>query len=101
MRQFYFVQAELNEVSSFNFVQPVRKICIVSDANISVTLSYSDRSQSQPMKVFAKTPYYLDFQTANNGGGLSSLNVQAIGTAGGVYVSVVEYGTGGNIDWYK
>lgn len=27
--------------------------------------------------------------------------VQAIGTAGGVYVSVSEYGTGGNIDWYK
>ena len=52
--------------------------------------------------IYARMPFYLDFQSANNGGGVSEIYVTpATSSVGFMSVSIIEYGTGGNIDWYK
>lgn len=41
------------------------------------------------------------FQSANNGGGVKTIYVAGDNVVTNVRFSIVEYGTGGNIDWYK
>ena len=101
MRQFYRIQV-LNEEQVITFVQPVRKLSIAASFDIIIQLHFTDGSVSEEHTLYARTPLYLDFQSANNGGGVSEIYVKAAtASVGFVSVSIIEYGTGGDIDWYK
>lgn len=103
MRQFYQYLADPDNYTVVIFKKPVRKICIESNGDIFIRLDFSGDEKSVEFRIYAKTPTYLDFQSANNGGGVSGFSVRASKESGSnaVYVSVGEYATGGDIDWYK
>ena len=84
------------------FEKPVRKLSITVSHDVTIKLHFTDGSTSDEHTIYARTPLYLDFQTANNGGGVSEIYVTPATSSGGfMSVSIIEYGTGGNIDWYK
>ena len=51
----------------------------------------------------SNTPVYLDFQSANSGKSVTSLEFKSFSTElnSDIYVSVVEYGSDGDNDWFK
>lgn len=101
MRQFYRIQLK-SEEQVITFVQPVRKLIISTSFDATLRLHFTGGGASEAHTVYARTPLYLDFQSANNGGGVSKIYLQAATTSGGfASISIIEYGTGGNIDWYK
>lgn len=101
MRQFYRVEI-LAEEQAIVFEKPVRKLSIIVSHDATFRLHFTDGSKSDEHTLYARTPFYLDFQTANNGGGVSEIYVKAATSSGGfMSMSIIEYGTGGNIDWYK
>lgn len=84
------------------FEKPVRKLSITVSHDATIRLHFTDGKTSDEHTLYARTPIYMDFQTANNGGGVSEIYVtQATASGGFMSVSIIEYGTGGNIDWYK
>lgn len=84
------------------FEKPVRKLSITVSHDVTIELHFTDGSKSDSYTLYARTPVYMDLQTANNGGGVSEIYVTPATASGGfVSVSIIEYGTGGNIDWYK
>lgn len=83
------------------FVKPVRKILVECDTLIGLAIPFSDGSFSDEFLCFPNQLVYLDFQSANNGGGVSSISLIPESTGGIARLSVIEYGTGGNNDWYK
>lgn len=104
MRQFYSVTTTgtLGEFSTLEFVQPVRKMCLIAEnAAGYLRFVYSDGSDSGVFFLPARQVVYLDFQSANNGGGVRTVSLADAGVQTQIRVSVIEYGTGGNIDWYK
>lgn len=101
MKQFYRFGIPAVE-SALVFEKPVRKLSITVSHDATIKLHFTDGSISDEHTLYARTPMYLDFQTANNGGGVSEIYVkQATSSGGFMSVSIIEYGTGGNIDWYK
>lgn len=101
MKQFYYVHTQNGQARDIVFEKPVRKICLTSTTDCNVGIKFPDGSVSKNFLVLAKTPLYLDFQSRNNGGGLKTLTFLSTEASGDVYISVCEYGTGGDIDWYK
>lgn len=109
MQQFYAVSTpgDLSKNTRLNFVQPVRKMLVEADSELRIWLTFDSEAtasttSSPEFRIYAKTPVYLDFQSANNGGGVPAIIVgDATGTSTQLRISVIEYGTGGNIDWYK
>lgn len=102
MRQFYRRTMQAEEEREIVFEKPVRKLSITVSHDAVIRLHFTDGSMSNEYSVYSRTTQYLDFQTANNGGGVSEIYVKATTTVGGyMSVSIIEYGTGGNIDWYK
>ena len=101
MKQFYSVQLT-SEEKAIVFEKPVRKLSISASFDATIKLHFTDGSVSEAHTLYARNPLYLDFQTANNGGGVSEIYLTEATKSGGVAsVSIIEYGTGGNIDWYK
>lgn len=101
MKQFYRVDIHADE-RALVFEKPVRKLSITVSHDATIRLHFTDGSRSDEHTVYARTPVYLDFQSANNGGGVSEIYLKAATPSGGfMSVSIIEYGTGGNIDWYK
>lgn len=102
MKQFYYVQTTgvKDNIVKVDFVRPVRKICIVSSGKIPIRLSFAS-GRIDSFFLYKETPVYLDFQSANNGSGIPFLEILDIGFAETICISVSEYGTGGNIEWYK
>lgn len=97
MRQFYKELIGGSTGTTVQFVKPVRKILVECDTLIGLAIPFSDEFLCVP-----KQPVYLDFQSANNGGGVSSISLIPEADGGGIArLSVIEYGTGGNNDWYK
>lgn len=103
MRQFYtaLTTGTNLEFTPLEFDQPVRKTCVVADKTAYIRFKYSDQSVSSFFYLPANQALYLDFQSANNGGGVKTIYVADTGVVANVRFSIVEYGTGGNIDWYK
>lgn len=101
MKQFYRIELS-SEEKAIVFEKPVRKLSISASFDTSIRLHFTDGSKSESHTLYSRHPLYLDFQSANNGGGVSAIYVTEATTSGGfVSVSIIEYGTGGNIDWYK
>lgn len=102
LKQLYaFVSTDSPEyIVKAEFEHPVRKINIVTTVDYMMFIDFKD-SQSLGYLIPGRVPLYFDFQSANNGGGIKSLQFRSYGKEGTVYVSVIEYGTGGNNDWYK
>ena len=101
MKQFYYVRTTPGQLRDIVFEKPVRKICLMTTADCTVCIKFPDGSVSKNFLLVAKTPLYLDFQSRNNGGGVKTLSFLSASEAGDMYISVCEYGTGGDIDWYK
>lgn len=101
MRQFYRIKVT-SEEQAIVFEKPVRKLSISASFDTTIKLHFTDGSVSEAHTLYARFPLYLDFQTANNGGGVSAIYVTEATTSGGfASVCIIEYGTGGDIDWYK
>lgn len=66
-----------------------------------MSLKFSNGTFSDEFCFPANRELPLDFQSANNGGGVSELYFKPASSLYNVYVTVSEYGTGGDIDWYK
>lgn len=104
MRQFYTLttKGDAGKYEKLEFVKPVRKMSVISDvAPAYLRLLFSDASASSTCFVPVGEPLYLDFQSANNGGGVKEIYVADNGSKTNARFSIIEYGTGGNIDWYK
>ena len=85
------------EKSVMTFAKPVRKCIISASGGIArVALKFSDAFNIPTNMIVS-----LDFQSVNNGGGVNGLYFIQSDNVYYVSVSVSEYGTGGNIDWYK
>lgn len=101
MKQFYRMQIS-SEEKAMVFEKPVRKLSISASFDTTIKLHFTDGSVSEAHTLYSRNPLYLDFQTANNGGGVSAIYLTEATKSGGfASVSIIEYGTGGNIDWYK
>ena len=103
MRQFY---KELiggsTGTTTVQFVKPVRKILVECDMLIGLVIPFSDGNFSDEFLCSPHQPLYLDFQSANNGGGVSSIRLIPEADGGGIArLSVIEYGSDGDNDWYK
>lgn len=103
MKQFYSISTTGTslEFTPLEFDQPVRKTCVTSDKAGYIRFKYSDGTYSSFFYLPASRPLYLDFQSANNGGGVKTIYVAGDAAVTNVRFSIIEYGTGGNIDWYK
>lgn len=104
MRQFYMTTIPAHSTSSIRttFVQPVRKIVITATALMFIQIDFSG-GVTQRFIVPANVPVYLDFQSANNGGGIPYMFANVITDKENpclITSSVVEYGTGGDVTWY-
>lgn len=66
-----------------------------------MSLKFSNGTFSEELRFPANNAIPFDFQSANNGGGVSELYFTPASSLYYVYVTVSEYGTGGDIDWYK
>lgn len=102
MRQFYRVEARASEVSVI-FDKPVRRMCIESNEDVFMYFRFSATERSSEFAIFARTPMCLDFQSANHGGGVPNIVLRAVDQAKSpqVFITISEYGTGGDINWYK
>lgn len=103
MKQFYsaLTTGTAFEFKPLEFDQSVLKMCVVADKAAYIKFIYSDGTISDIFYLPANRPLYLDFQSANNGGGVKTIYVAGDNVVTYVRFSIVEYGTGGNIDWYK
>lgn len=103
MKQFYeFVIPPGGDARiRMSFVRPVRKCTIWATSQARMALKFSDGTFSEELRFQANHEIPLDFQSANNGGGVSELYFMPASSLYYVYVTVSEYGTGGDIDWYK
>ena len=103
LRQFYTLNStdSPDDVPRVEFEQPVRKINITATTDYLMYIDFSDSTQSSSYLIIPRFQCYFDFQSANNGGGIKSLKFRSYGKKGTIYISVIEYGTGGNNDWYK
>lgn len=101
MRQFYSVLIGGSTVRGAICKAREKNSCRVRHPN-RFGDTVSDGSFSDEFLCHPNQPVYLDFQSANNGGGVSSISLIPENGGGGVAkLSVIEYGTGGNNDWYK
>lgn len=104
MRQFYTTTIPPHSTTSIRttFEKPVRKLVIVATASMYIQIDFAG-GLSQRFFIPANVPVYLDFQSANNGGGIPYLfaNVTADNENSCLVTSsVTEYGTGGDVTWY-
>lgn len=98
MKQFYYTRAT-NVFSPITFVQPVRKVMIVASRSLALRIAGSGSQFYIP----ANQALYFDFQFGNTGKGVTSLEFKGFSadTSVDVYVSVSEYGSDGDNDWFK
>lgn len=103
MTQFYNIRVPAGaERVPLVFERPVRKITTNSSAISYLLLKFTDGTYSKPFTFPSNAVVNLDFQSANNGGGVQAVYLAPISDKDYYFsVSVIEYGTGGNIDWYK
>lgn len=103
MQQFYtaVTTATNLEFAPLEFKQSVRKMCVIADRTAYIKFKYSDGVSSDFFYLPSSHVVYLDFQSANNGGGVRTIYAAGGGSVTNVRFSIIEYGTGGNIDWYK
>lgn len=68
-----------------------------------IYIPYSDNTYSDRFYIPQNLPVTFDLQSANGGKGCTSLIVQAGAsqTVSVVHVSIVEYGSDGDNEWYK
>lgn len=90
-----------DSIVTIEFLQPVRKIAILSTTDYIMHIHYTDGTTDSGFLIPGRMQCFFDFQSANNGGGVTSLEFRSYGKEGTVYITVNEYGTGGNNDWYK
>lgn len=98
MKQFYYRSAT-NVADTLTFVQPVRKIVVVAGRSAALRIS----GTSVFFYIPANQVFYLDFQSANSGKGVTSVEIKGFSAdqAVDVYISVTEYGSDGDNEWYK
>ena len=103
MKQFYNVRAPAGQSTAtpLKFEKPVRKIYVTATTNTNIFLQFSNGAASAYFPIYAGQYAIIDFQGANNGGGVTDIYVASGQNECYVAVSVIEYGTGGNIDWYR
>lgn len=102
MKQFYICQAGTGSYTLCSFDKPVRKLLVTSARSCWLAIPFSDESISKNFYIPGNQVVEIDFQTANSGNGCTGVELKATGDTGGnVYISVSEYGTVGNNDWYK
>lgn len=69
-----------------------------------ISIPYSNNTYSDKFYIPQNTPVTIDLQSANGGKGCTSLGVESGSssqTTAYLYVSIVEYGSDGDNDWYK
>lgn len=98
MKQFYYASVT-NVYRSMTFVQPVRKVMIIASRALVLRIVGS----GTPFYVPSNQIVYFDFQSRNTGKGVTSLEFKGFSadTSVDVYVSVSEYGSDGDNDWFK
>ena len=102
MKQFYACNAAVGTYTNCNFNAPVRKITLSTVRGCYVRLPYGGGSYSESFLIPANYPTVIDFQSLNGGKGVSSIEVTAVADVATVlYMSVIEYGSDGDNDWYK
>ena len=101
MKQFYNIQAPGEGFEWLQFDAPVRKL-LVSTAR-GIAIPYRNATRSANFYIPPNNSVLIDLQSANGGKGCASLGFSSISsdTATTVYLSVVEYGSDGDNDWYK
>ena len=102
MRQFYRMLADNETPAICNFEAPVRKFVMTAGRGCYVEIPYSDGTYSNMFYVPGNTCIYFDLQSVNGGKGCTSIAVvSGEATKAGAYISIVEYGSDGDNDWYK
>lgn len=98
MKQFYYTSVPAN-FKTITFVHPVRKVAIVSSKSSAMRIAGDNTYFYIP----ANFPVYLDFQSANSGKSVVSLEFKSFSAENpsDIYVSVAEYGSDGDNDWFK
>lgn len=98
MKQFYYISVT-NVFRSITFVQPVRKVMIVASRSLAMRIA----GLGTQFYVPTSQALYFDFQSGNTGKGVTSLEFKGFSadTSVDVYVSVSEYGSDGDNDWFK
>lgn len=103
MKQFYNIQAPGGGFEYLQFDAPVRKLLVSTARGIYIAIPYRDATRSANFYIPPNNSVLIDLQSANGGKGCASLGFSSISsdTAATVYLSVVEYGSDGDNDWYK
>ena len=76
---------------------------VVAIRGAYISIPYSDNTYSERFYIPQNLPVTFDMQSANGGKGCTSLDVQSGSSQSisSVHVSIVEYGSDGDNDWYK
>lgn len=103
MKQFYRLEAPAGSTGVLHFDAPVRKMLVVVSRGVYISVPYSDNTFSVRFYIPPNMPVAVDLQSANGGKGCASLGVGSISsdTPANCYISIVEYGSDGDNDWYK
>lgn len=98
MKQFYYTSVT-NVFGSMTFVQPVRKVMVVASRSLALRIA----GLGTQFYVPGNQAVYFDFQSGNTGKGVTSLEFKSFSADASVdvYVSVSEYGSDGDNDWFK
>ena len=103
MKQFYRIEAPAGSTQVLQFDAPARKLLLVASRGSYISLPYSNNMYSDRFFIPPNVPVTVDFQSANGGKGCTSLGVESISaeTPANLYLSIIEYGSDGDNDWYK
>lgn len=103
MKQFYRVEVSSKGDTVFQFEAPVRKMVVTANRSLHMFLNYSNKTKSARFYVPLNVPIYIDFQSANGGKGCTSIGLSSVtpDTSTVCFISIVEYGSDGDNDWYK
>lgn len=77
---------------------------MLASRSVYISIPYSNNTYSDKFNIPQNTPVTIDLQSANGGKGCTSLGVESGSssqTTAHLYVSIVEYGSDGDNDWYK
>ena len=103
MKQFYNIQVSGTKYEYLQFDAPVRKLLVSTVRGLFIVIPYRDGTDSANFYIPPNNSALIDLQSANSGKGCARLGFRAT-TAEGTsiaYLSVAEYGSDGDNDWYK
>lgn len=103
VKQFYKETAPSDSINVIQFDAPVRKMLVTSSRAIFVLIPFANNIYSAPFYIPANNVVNIDLQSANAGKGCVSIGLKSTAPdlSASVYLSIVEYGSDGDNEWYK